>query len=124
MFAALAEGIVVRIGDHVWVFGLSFLLYILMAAIVGAIAEAIVGSHVPFGIVGAIIAGVIGVWLMTQVIVISGISVNGQEDIMLWGGVPLIRGLIGAIIFVALWHLITYGFRRVHYYRTREPAHL
>jgi uncharacterized membrane protein YeaQ/YmgE (transglycosylase-associated protein family) len=118
MLAVLADGITLKIGQHVWVFGLNFLWYILFAAIIGAIAEAIIGSHVPFGVIGAIIAGVIGIWLMTQVIVISGISVNGQDDIMLWGGVPLIRALIGAIIFVALWHLITYGFWRVRHYRT------
>jgi uncharacterized membrane protein YeaQ/YmgE (transglycosylase-associated protein family) len=108
----LADGITLRIGDNVWTFGLNFILYILVAAIVGAIAEAIVGSHVPFGIIGAIIAGVVGIWLMTQVLIITGISVNGQEDIILWGGVPLIRALIGAVIFVALWHLLTLGFRR------------
>jgi uncharacterized membrane protein YeaQ/YmgE (transglycosylase-associated protein family) len=115
MLMILADGITVRIGDHIWSFGLTFLLYILVAAIIGAIAEAIVGSRIPFGIIGAIIAGVIGIWLMTQVIVITGITVNGQEDIMLWGGVPLFRALIGAIVFVALWHLITFGFRRVRY---------
>ena len=115
----LADGITLQVGQHVWVFGLNFILYILVAAIIGAIAEAIVGSHVPFGIIGAIIAGVVGIWLMTQVLIISGISVNGQEDIMLWGGVPLIRALIGAIIFVAIWHLITFGFRRV---RRTQPA--
>src|SRR5438105_9600425 len=100
----LADGITLTIGDHVWSFGVNLILYILVAAIVGAIAEAIVGSHIPFGIIGAIIAGLIGVWLMTQVIVISGVSVNGQTDLFIWG-VPIIRALIGAIIFVAIWHL-------------------
>jgi uncharacterized membrane protein YeaQ/YmgE (transglycosylase-associated protein family) len=114
----LADVITLKIGDHAWSFGINFLLYILVAAIVGAIAEAIVGSHIPFGVVGATIAGVIGIWLMTQVIIVTGISVNGQEDIMLWGGVPLIRALIGATIFVALWHLITFGFRRARYRQT------
>ena len=113
----LADGITLRVGDHVWVFGLNVILYIIVAAIVGAIAEAIVGSHVPFGIIGAIIAGVIGIWLMTQVIVISGIWINGQSDLYLLG-VPLIRALIGALIFVALWHLLTYGFWRARHFRT------
>jgi uncharacterized membrane protein YeaQ/YmgE (transglycosylase-associated protein family) len=113
----LADGITVRIGDQVWSFGPEIILYIIVAAIVGAIAEAIVGSHIPFGIIGAIIAGVIGIWLMTQFISISGIWVNGQSDIYLWG-VPIIRALVGAIIFVALWHLITSGFRRIRHYRT------
>jgi len=113
----LADGITLTIGDHVWSFGVNLILYILVAAIVGAIAEAIVGSHIPFGIIGAIIAGLIGVWLMTQVIVISGVSVNGQTDLFIWG-VPIIRALIGAIIFVAIWHLLTFGFRRFRAYRT------
>jgi uncharacterized membrane protein YeaQ/YmgE (transglycosylase-associated protein family) len=107
----LADGITLKIGDHVWSFGINLLLYILVAAIIGAIAEAIIGSHVPFGMIGAVIAGMIGIWLMTQVIIITGVSVNGQTDLFIWG-VPIIRALIGAIIFVALWHLITFAFRR------------
>lgn len=113
----LADGITLKIGDHVWSFGVNLLLYILVAAIVGAIAEAIVGSHIPFGMIGAVIAGMIGIWLMTQVIVITGISVNGQTDLYIWD-VPIIRALIGAIIFVALWHLITMGFRRSRRHQT------
>ena len=114
----LADGIVVRFGDHVWSFGLNIILYVIVAAIVGAIAESIVGSRIPFGIVGATIAGLIGIWLMTQVIVISGISVNGYQDLVIWD-VPIIRALIGAIVFVALWHLVTYPFGR---HRRYEPA--
>src|SRR5213080_213354 len=97
----LADGITIRIGDNVWTFGLNFIVYLIVAAIVGFIAEAIVGWRLPFGFIGAIIAALIGIWLMTQVLVITGIG-----DINLFG-VPLIRALIGAIIFVALWHLIT-----------------
>jgi uncharacterized membrane protein YeaQ/YmgE (transglycosylase-associated protein family) len=118
MLAVIADGITIRIGDHIWSFGPNVLLYIVVAAIVGAIAEAIVGWRVPFGIIGATIAGLIGIWLMTQVIEISGvsISVNGQNDVYLWD-VPIIRALIGALIFVALWHLLTFGFRRRRSFR-------
>ncbi len=107
----LADGVTIKIGDNAWTFGLNFILYLIIAAIVGLIAEAIVGSRVPFGFVGAIIAALIGIWLMTQVIVIAGIG-----DINLFG-VPLIRALIGGIIFVAIWHLLTYGFSRGRRYR-------
>ncbi len=84
-----------------------------IAAIVGLVAEAIVGWRLPFGFVGAIIAALVGIWLMTQVIIITGIG-----DINVFG-VPIIRALIGAIILVALWHLITYGLwhRRSRGYR-------
>ncbi len=107
----LADGVTIKIGGNAWTFGLNLILYLIIAAIVGLVAEAIVGWHVPFGFIGAIIAALIGVWLMTQVIVITGIG-----DINLFG-VPLIRALIGAIIFVAIWHLITYGFSRGRRYR-------
>ncbi len=77
-------------------------MYLLVAAIVGLIAESIVGWRLPFGFIGAIIAALIGVWLLTSVIVITGIG-----DIKVFG-VPLLRALIGAIILVAVWHLLTY----------------
>lgn len=109
MFAVLADSVTVQIGHNVWSFGLNFILYLVIAAIVGVIAEYIVGWKVPLGIIGAIIFALIGIWLMTNVIVITGIG-----DINLFG-VPIIRALIGSIILVALWHLITYGFTRRRY---------
>ena len=102
----IGDGVTIKIGGNAWTFGLGFIIYLIVAAIVGLIAEAIVGWRVPFGFVGAIIAAVIGIWLLTQVIIITGIG-----DIYIQG-VPIIRALIGAIIFVALWHLITYGLWR------------
>ncbi len=107
--AVIADGITLTIGHNQWSFGLNFLLFLLIAAIVGVIAEYIVGWKLPFGIIGAIIAGVVGAWLMTDVIQIGGIG-----DIYLWG-VPIIRALIGAIVLIGIWHLITGGFRRRRY---------
>ena len=106
MSTVLADGVTIKIGDHVWSFGLNIIIYLLVAAIVGLVAEAIVGWRLPFGFVGAIIAALVGIWLMTQVIIITGIG-----DINVFG-VPIIRALIGAIILVAVWHLITYGLSR------------
>ena len=103
MSTVLADGVTIKIGNNVWTFGLNFIIYLIVAAIVGLVAEALVGWRLPFGFIGAIIAAIIGIWLMTQVIIISGIG-----DINVFG-VPIIRALIGAIIFVALWHLITYS---------------
>ncbi len=111
----LADGVTIKIGDNVWTFGLNLIIYLIVAAIVGFVAEAIVGWRLPFGIIGAIIAALVGIWLTTQVIIISGIG-----DIY-FDRVPLIRALIGAMIFVALWHLLTYGLwrRRDRYYYRR-----
>ncbi|GHO52440.1 hypothetical protein KSD_37550 [Ktedonobacter sp. SOSP1-85] len=110
----LADGITIRLGDNVWSFGWNIILYLVIAAIVGLVAEYIVGWRLPLGIVGAIIAALVGIWLMTQVIVISGIG-----DFVLFG-VPLFRALLGAIILVALWHLLTYGLTRRRRYRRAE----
>jgi uncharacterized membrane protein YeaQ/YmgE (transglycosylase-associated protein family) len=121
MFAlttVLADGVTIRIGNNVWTFGLSFIIYLVIAAIVGLIAETIVGWRLPFGIVGAVIAALVGIWLMTQVIIVTGIG-----DIYLGTNpqVPVIRALIGAIILVSLWHLLTYGlWRRRHRYYYRR----
>ncbi len=111
----LADGITVRIGDNIWSFSLNFIVYLIIAALVGLAAEFIVGWRLPFGFIGAIIAALLGIWLMTQVVILTGIG-----DINVYG-VPIIRALIGAIIFVALWHLITYRswYRRRRYYYRR-----
>ncbi len=106
----LADGISIHIGDNVWTISLNFIIYLIIAAIVGFLAEFIVGWRLPLGFIGAIIAALIGIWLMTQVIIISGLG-----DINIYG-VPIIRALIGAVIFVALWHLLTY---RTWYRRRR-----
>ncbi len=113
----LADGVTIKIGDNVWSFGLNFIVYLIVAAIVGLIAEGIVGWRLPFGFIGAIIAALIGIWLMTQVIIIEGLP-----DILIPTSppVPLIKALIGAIILVAIWHLLTYPLyrsRRRYYYR-------
>jgi uncharacterized membrane protein YeaQ/YmgE (transglycosylase-associated protein family) len=110
----LADGVTIKIGSNVWTFSTNFIVYLIIAAIVGLLAEFIVGWRLPFGFIGAIIAALVGIWLMTNVIIISGLG-----DINLFG-VPIIRALIGAIILVAIWHLITlplYRSRRRYYYR-------
>jgi uncharacterized membrane protein YeaQ/YmgE (transglycosylase-associated protein family) len=98
----LADGISIHIGDNVFSISLNFIIYLIIAAIVGLVAEFIVGWRLPFGFIGAIIAALIGIWLMTKVIIITGLG-----DITVYG-VPIIRALIGAIIFVAIWHLLTF----------------
>ena len=109
----LADGVTIKIGNNAWTFGSNFIVYLIVAAIVGLVAEFLVGWRLPFGFIGAIILALVGVWLMTQVIIISGLG-----DIII-GGVPILRALLGAIILVALWHILTYRtwHRRRRYYR-------
>src|SRR5712691_11674449 len=91
----------------------GLIVYLVVAAIVGLVAEFIVGWRLPFGFIGAIIAALVGIWLLTNVIqvVIPG-------DPVLYG-VPIIKALLGAVLLVALWHLLTYRtwHRRRRYYR-------
>jgi uncharacterized membrane protein YeaQ/YmgE (transglycosylase-associated protein family) len=88
-------------GYHI-VLTLSQFLYLVIAAIVGLVAEFIVGWRLPLGIVGAVISALIGIWLVTHVV-----ELNIPNDPNLYS-VPLIKTLIGAIVFVALWHIITF----------------
>jgi uncharacterized membrane protein YeaQ/YmgE (transglycosylase-associated protein family) len=102
LMPVLADGITIKIGNYVWSFGLNVIIYLLVAAIVGIVAESIVGWRLPFGIIGAIIAALAGAWLLTNVIILNGIG-----DVYVYG-IPIFRALIGAIILVAIWHLITF----------------
>ena len=112
----LADGITLKLGDQVWSFGLNVIIYLIVAAIVGFVAESLVGWHLPLGIVGAIVAALLGAWLLTRVLIITGIG-----DLYVYG-VPLLRALVGAIILVGIWHLLTYrawrGRRRSSYSRS------
>src|SRR5690242_17632823 len=108
----LADGVTIQLGDNIWTFGINFIIYLIVAAVVGLVAESIVGRRLPFGFVGAIIAALLGAWLLTKVIIINGIG-----DINVYG-VPILRALVGAIILVAIWQLVTSGLgRRRNSYR-------
>src|SRR6266853_6379685 len=104
----LADGVTIKLGDNVWTFGLNFIIYLIVAAVIGFVAESIVGRRLPFGFVGAIIAALVGAWLLTKVIVINGIG-----DINVYG-VLIFRALVGAIILVAIWQLLAVGLSRGH----------
>lgn len=109
----LADGITLKFGNNTWSIGTNLIVYLIVGGLVGLVAEFLIGWRLPFGIIGAVVAGLIGAWLMTQVIIIGGVG-----DITV-AGVPILRALIGAIVLVALWHLLTYRtWRRRHrYYR-------
>jgi uncharacterized membrane protein YeaQ/YmgE (transglycosylase-associated protein family) len=102
----LADGVTIKLGDNIWTFGINYIIYLIVAAVVGLVAESLVGRRLPFGFVGAIIAALVGAWLLTKVIVINGI---GDIDVY---GVPIFRALVGAMILVAIWQLLASGLGR------------
>ncbi len=83
---------------------LGVLVTLLIAGLVGALADAIVPGRLPFGWLGAILAGLIGSWLGTALVGDVGPVV---------AGIAIIPALLGAIIlaFIAA-ALVRYSTRR------------
>ena len=117
MFALLAEVplITINVGNLHLALYLSQLMYFIVAAIVGFVAEFIVGWRLPFCIIGAVVAALVGIWIVSNVV-----TLIIPSDPVLFG-VPLFQALIGATLFSALWYLLTYRLwhRRSPYYRHR-----
>ena len=120
MFALLGEVplVTINVGNMHLALYLSQIMYLLVAAIVGFVAEFIVGWRLPFGIVGAIIAGLVGIWIVTNVVIL----IIPSDPVLF--GIPLFKALIGATLFAALWYLLTYRLwhHRRPYYQRRVPA--
>ncbi len=107
-------------GIHI-VVTLSMVIYLAIAAVIGLIAETVVGWRLPFGIVGAIAAALLGIWLLTNVVQVTipgDFTIAGQP-------IPLIKALLGAFVVVIIWHLITYPTwrHRRRYYRGYHEEH-
>jgi len=120
MFTLLGELplITVNVGDLHLALYLSQVMYLLIAAIVGFVAEFIVGWRLPFGIIGAIIAALVGIWIVNTMVILI---IPGDPVLF---GIPLFKALIGATLFAALWYLLTYRLwhSRRPYYHRRAPA--
>jgi uncharacterized membrane protein YeaQ/YmgE (transglycosylase-associated protein family) len=120
MFTLLGELplITINLGNVHLALYQSQLMYLLIAAIVGFVAEFIVGWRLPFGIIGAIIAALVGIWIVTNVVILI---IPGDPVLF---GMPLFKALLGAILFTALWYLLTYRLwhHRRPYYSRRVPA--
>ena len=120
MFILLGELplITINVGNLQLALYASQLVYLLVAAIVGFVAEFMVGWRLPFGIIGAIIAALVGIWIVTNVVILI---IPGDPVLF---GMPLFKTLIGATLFTALWYLLTYRLwhRRRPYYQRRVPA--
>jgi uncharacterized membrane protein YeaQ/YmgE (transglycosylase-associated protein family) len=88
---ALALALLLAFSAFIWLaFGLiGLLLHLFMAGLVGALADAIVPGRLPWGWLGAILAGLAGSWL--------GVLLIGHRGPVLFG-VPIIPGLAGAVI--------------------------
>jgi uncharacterized membrane protein YeaQ/YmgE (transglycosylase-associated protein family) len=96
--------------------GLSQLLFWGIALIVGILARLIFGHRFPFGIIGTIIVALIGIWFVTDIILI-----DVSQDIVFYGS-PLLKALVGAVVAELLWYLIAHHIYRV--WSRRRTAYL
>jgi uncharacterized membrane protein YeaQ/YmgE (transglycosylase-associated protein family) len=81
----------------------GLLLMVVMAAIVGFLADMLVPGNSPYGFLGAALAGVVGSWV--------GVALLGTLGPVLFG-IPLISALIGAVIVTAIYALVSRSMTR------------
>lgn len=82
---------------------MGFVFMLLIAAVVGALADAIVPGRIPYGWLGSIAAGLVGSWLGTMLLGDFGPVI---------AGIPILPAFIGAIIFAFVLELILGSTRR------------
>ncbi len=82
---------------------IGLILTIIMAAIIGWLADAIVPGNPPYGFLGDALAGLVGSWL--------GVALLGVIGPVIFG-IPVVSALIGAIIVTAIYALLSRAFYR------------
>lgn len=82
---------------------MEFLWMLIIGGVIGWLAQVIIGRNFPGGIIGNIIAGIVGAWL--------GGKLFGSFGPVI-GGFSIIPAIIGAIILVFAFSLIMGSRRR------------
>ena len=76
------------------------LVLLLVGALAGLIGERLVSRGMPGGLIGAIVAGLVGAWLMVDVL-----HVVLAPELSL-GGIPVLSAILGAAVVVLLFSLV------------------
>jgi uncharacterized membrane protein YeaQ/YmgE (transglycosylase-associated protein family) len=79
------------------------LVLLIVGALAGLIGERLVSRGMPGGLIGAIVAGLVGAWLMVDVL-----HVVLAPELSL-GGIPIISAILGAAIVVLVLSLVAGG---------------
>ena len=82
---------------------IHLIVLLLVGAIAGLIGERLVGRGMPGGLIGAIVAGLVGAWLMVDVlhlVLAPELSIEG---------IPVLSAILGAAIVVFLFSLVSGG---------------
>ncbi|GGF30763.1 membrane protein [Halobacillus andaensis] len=82
---------------------MGIILYLIVGGLIGWLAQILIGRDMPLGIIGNIIAGIVGAWLGGELLGSLGPSL---------AGIAIIPALIGAIIFVFIISLIMRSSRK------------
>lgn len=80
----------------------EFIIWVIIAAIVGFLAELIAGRRAPAGILGAIMVGLFAIFLIVG---FFHFSIVGEPTV---NRVPIISTLIAAVILVVIWSSLSY----------------
>jgi uncharacterized membrane protein YeaQ/YmgE (transglycosylase-associated protein family) len=83
------------------------LIWVVIAAIIGVVGELLARRHTRGGIIGAILVGLLAIFLVVGVF---HFQIPGEPVV---SGVPLLTSLLAAILLVALWSAFAY--RRVQH---------
>jgi uncharacterized membrane protein YeaQ/YmgE (transglycosylase-associated protein family) len=73
-------------------------LMLLIAGVVGWLADAVVPGRLPWGWLGAILAGLVGSWLGVMLLGLVGLGHIGPSI----AGVPIIPAFVGAVVLAFL----------------------
>ncbi len=74
---------------------------LVVGAVIGLTAQRIEDRRMPYGWLGAVVAGLFGAWLMTD-----GLHIAIAPQLTV-ADVPLLTPIVGAIIVVFLWSMVT-----------------
>lgn len=86
----------------------QFIIWLIIAAVIGFLGELIAGRRAPDGILGSIMVGLFAIFLIVG---FFHFSIKGEPTLE---GVPIISTIIAAAMIVALWSSVSHRF-----YRTR-----
>ncbi len=80
----------------------QLVIWLIIAALIGLIGEFIAGRRAPAGIIGAIMIGLLSIFLIVG---FFHFHIIGEPIVQ---GVPVISTIIAAVILVAIWSSLAY----------------
>jgi uncharacterized membrane protein YeaQ/YmgE (transglycosylase-associated protein family) len=80
----------------------QLIIWLIIAALIGLIGEFIAGRRAPAGIIGAIMIGLLSIFLIVG---FFHFHIIGEPIVQ---GVPVISTIIAAVILVAIWSSLAY----------------